>query len=151
MCFFILRQRRLQIFNFIDRFLYACMPWFTRSSVEHDGNLLGLTGEIFQLYKISNICPQKMNCTGLITTQTKFHFDPKMKRALISQFYGIVRDETLVPNIVLVCKYLQSELEALISELILKRTFRKCIFLPPSPPPPHPPPPSLVSGQQFIK
>ena len=29
--------------NLVDRFLYASMPWFTSSSVEHDGNFLGLT------------------------------------------------------------------------------------------------------------
>ena len=34
--------------NLVDRFLYACMPWFTSSSVEHGENLFGLTGAILQ-------------------------------------------------------------------------------------------------------
>ena len=56
--------------------------------------------------------------------------------------YSIVRDETLVPNIVLGCKYFHRELEAFNSELILKRAFRKCIILPL---------PFVVSEQQLIK
>ena len=27
--------------NLADRFLYACMPWFTSSSVEHGDNFFG--------------------------------------------------------------------------------------------------------------
>ena len=66
------------LLNLADRFLiymYACMPWFIISLVEHDGNFLGLTGAIFN-HKRHETSVTKMNYTGLITPQTKFQLDP---------------------------------------------------------------------------
>ena len=62
--------------DLVDRFLYACLPWFTSSSAEHDGNFFGLAGANRQpnRYEIS---VHKNDYTGLISTPTKFQFDPK--------------------------------------------------------------------------
>ena len=72
----------------VDRFLYACMPWFTSSSVEHDENFF-----LFNRSNSSTIKDMKYRSTknelywsDHHCTQTKFQLDKKMKTALIRQF-----------------------------------------------------------------
>ena len=66
--------------NLVDRFLSACMPWFTSSSVEHDENFLVEQEQFFNhktTIKDMKYLSTQMNYTGLITTQTKFQLDLK--------------------------------------------------------------------------
>ena len=126
MCSFILRQRRLQIslHGFLICRVKSCRQISIYTYTMNRSN----SSTIKDMKYLST----KMNYIDMITTRTKFQLDPKKRRDFkLLNLYGIVRDETLVPIIVLVCKYFWSELEALISELILKRAFRRCILLPP--------------------
>ena len=72
--------------NLVDRFLYACMPWFTSSSVEQWRQFFWFNRSNSSTIKGMKYLSIKMNYTGLITTQTKFQLDKKMKTALIRQF-----------------------------------------------------------------
>ena len=93
--------------------------------------------------------PTKINYSGLITPQIKFQPAPmkgERKYSFLVSSYSIVKYKTNE------CfKYSHSHsLKTLISHLVLKRTLRKYIFLPPHPPPPHTPP-FVISELALIK